>query len=111
VVIIWDEVDKPDFPKMSSFLFLKKRILQILHGWQGPPLIAIGEFCTAGIGSACMSFQNHRPTPALWTIALLFWLQGCAQEASEPISPLTGGRHSDVTVSGYMRSGVMFSGH
>jgi hypothetical protein len=58
-----------------------------------------------------MSFRKRRLLGTLWTIVLLFWLQGCAEEASEPTSPLTGGPHSDVTVSGYMRTGVMFSGH
>jgi hypothetical protein len=42
------------------------------------------------------------------TIASLFWLQGCAEETPELTGPMTGGQHSHITVSGYMRSGVMF---
>jgi hypothetical protein len=58
-----------------------------------------------------MSFAKHRLLATMFTIALLSWLQGCAQENSEPTGPMTGGGHSNMTVSGYMRSGVMFSGH
>jgi hypothetical protein len=57
-----------------------------------------------------MSLRKHRLLAA-FTSALLLWLQGCAQETTDATGPITGGQHSNMTVSGYMRSGVMFSGH
>jgi hypothetical protein len=58
-----------------------------------------------------MSFRKHRLLAATCTLAFLFWLSGCVQENSEPDGPMTGGQRSNTTVSGYMRSGVMVSGH
>lgn len=60
---------------------------------------------------APMSFQIPRPLAMVFAIALLFWSLGCAQETPESTGPVTGGQDSNMTVSGYMRSGVMFSGH
>jgi hypothetical protein len=53
-----------------------------------------------------MSFRRPALIASLFLTALLLWLQGCAQETPEPTGPITGGKHSDVTVSGYMRTGV-----
>jgi hypothetical protein len=47
--------------------------------------------------------------PTMCTIAVLFWLQGCAEETPELTGPMTSTPHSNTAVSGYMRSGVMFS--
>jgi hypothetical protein len=58
-----------------------------------------------------MSLRKRRPLGVGLTVVFFFCLQGCVQESSEPPSPLSGGNHSNVSVSGYMRSGVMFSGH
>jgi hypothetical protein len=50
-------------------------------------------------------------------LRMLFWsllvlgLAGCAQQDSEPMGPLTLQQHPNTSISGYMRSGVMFSGH
>jgi hypothetical protein len=55
-----------------------------------------------------MSFRKAGLLSTMCTIASLFWLQGCAEETPELTGPMTGGQHSHITVSGYMRSGVMF---
>jgi hypothetical protein len=55
-----------------------------------------------------MSFRKAALLSTLGTIASLFWLQGCAEETPELTGPMTGGPHSNITVSGYMRSRVMF---
>ena len=58
-----------------------------------------------------MSFRKDRLIAAIGIAALLWWLQGCAQEIPEQADPIIGGQHSNMTFSGYVRSGVMFSGH
>jgi hypothetical protein len=55
-----------------------------------------------------MSFRKDALLPTMWMIAFLLWLQGCAEETPELTGPMTGGPHSNTTVSGYMRSEVMF---
>ena len=57
-----------------------------------------------------MSLPQAGPLTTMLTVALLFWLQGCAEETPELIGPMTGGPHSNTAVSGYMRTGVTFSG-
>jgi hypothetical protein len=58
-----------------------------------------------------MRFRKGPLLATIATMALLWWFPGCAEETPELIGPMTGGPHSNTTVSGYMRSGVMFSGH
>jgi hypothetical protein len=55
-----------------------------------------------------MSFRKDALLPTVGTIAVLFWLQGCAEETPELTGPMTSSPHSNTTVSGYMRSEVMF---
>jgi hypothetical protein len=56
-----------------------------------------------------MSFRKDALLVTACAIAFLFWLQGCAEETPELIGPMTSSPHSNTSVSGYMRSGVMFS--
>jgi hypothetical protein len=55
-----------------------------------------------------MGFRKAALLSTMCTIAFLFSLQGCAEETPELTGPMTGGPHSDINVSGYMRTGVMF---
>jgi hypothetical protein len=55
-----------------------------------------------------MSFRKSGLLATMCAIAFLFWLPGCAEETPELIGPMTSGPHSNINVSGYMRSGVMF---
>jgi hypothetical protein len=61
------------------------------------------------IRSAHMSFRIDALFATMCTIAFLFWLQGCAEETPELTGPMTSSPHSNTSISGYMRSGVMFS--
>jgi hypothetical protein len=56
-----------------------------------------------------MSFGKDALLATMCAIAFLFWLQGCAEETPELIGPMTSSPHPNTSVSGYMRSGVMFS--
>jgi hypothetical protein len=55
-----------------------------------------------------MRFRNAALLMAMCTVAILFCLQGCADETPEMIGPMTGGPHSNTTISGYTRAGVTF---
>ena len=42
-----------------------------------------------------MSLRKRRLLASGVDVVFLFWLQGCAQESSEPTDPLSGGNHSE----------------
>jgi hypothetical protein len=43
-------------------------------------------------------------------ITIFFWLPGCVQDTTETTDPMTSGQVSNMTLSGYTRAGVTFSG-
>jgi hypothetical protein len=60
------------------------------------------------IKSTHMSFRKDALLPTICTIVWLLWLPGCAEETPELTGPMTRAPHPNTTVSGYMRSEVMF---
>jgi hypothetical protein len=55
-----------------------------------------------------MSLRKAGLLTMLLAMASLIWLPGCAEETPEVTGPMSCGPHSNMTVSGYMRSGVTF---
>jgi hypothetical protein len=57
-----------------------------------------------------MSLRKAELLTTLLAMASLIWLAGCAEETPQVTGPMSGGPQSNMTLSGYMRSGVTF-GH
>ena len=57
-----------------------------------------------------MGFRRSRLVTWMAAITIFFWLPGCVQDTTETTDPMTSGQVSNMTLSGYTRAGVTFSG-